>query len=414
MKTSDENKSETKWAPIFKDMAILMCVMGMIALICKLIMMPFEITTPTDTLVSLIRKGGVTAVKHKDAPLVVKDEPFIKELRKVTCQARPEHEEKGFFESLCGGIPGFGAGAREEQVNHINAQDNTGRTPLMWAVYSNYNNPPTADVMEYLFSQAKGQLAAYEKLATAKPDPKDKEAAAEKLAAAMDTECAMLNATLKEIQEQLNRGDNVSWNKKDVQRLYYLFALLQAPGIDVHATDIDGFTALHWAAWSGMPYCCFSLVQAGLDINAQEKNGYTPLMLAAMRGNADAVEMLLRLGADKELTNAKGATATSLATAAATSYHKSDTFVYTLIYSKQRNDFYARTVKALKDGVAHLSAEEIAKQMIAAWSRFERQLLDAAKNKEKAEDQEVKEEEEKVQDAAGEPAYSGDAAQENP
>lgn len=415
MKTSVENNSETKWKPIFKDMAILMCVMGAIALICKLIMEPFEITTPTDTLVSLIRKGSVSAVKHNDQ-LVVMDKPFVKELRKVVGRARKDEEEKSILDKVMDKL-GFGEDPNKPLPNVINAQDNTGRTPLMWAVYSNYNNPPTADVLDDLFSQLTEEFAAYKKQADAKIGSPGKKPTAQEIDSAreqLEKAVAKLNDTMNELQEQISKGTSITWNKKDVQRLYYLRELLQAPGVDVNMTDQDGFTALHWAAWSGMPYCCFTLVQAGLDINAKENNGYTPLMLAAMRGNADTVELLLRLGADKQATNAKGATAAALATAAAASYHKSDTVVYKFIYSKKRDAFYVRTVGALTGGVAPISTEEIEKQMNLAWMRYERQLLAKAKNKKATEDQEVKSEEEKVQDAAGEPAFSGDDAQENP
>lgn len=422
MKTSVENKNETKWAPIFKDMAILMCVMGGIALICKLIMMPFEITTPTDTLVSLIRKGGVTGVVENNKPSEVRDAPFIKELRKVTGQAKPEDEDAGFFDSLWEKI-GFAKNADQPAKNEINSQDNTGRTPLMWAVYANYNNPPMADVTDELFSQASDELNAYkealkEMFALAEREQRPTEEQLSKAEIAVNEAEAKLMATQEEIKKTRERGVSDMWNKKDVLRLYYLRALLNSPGIDVHIKDQDGFTALHWAAWSGMPFCSFMLVQAGLDINARENNGYTPLMLAAMRGNVDTVEMLLRLGADKDVTNNKGATATSLATSAATSYHKSDTVAYTLIYSKQRNKFYANTVKALNSGVTPMEPADIEKQMNAAWARFERQLLDKAQKenagKSQPQNDQIESEELNVEHAAGEPAFSGNPDQENP
>lgn len=414
MNTPDEKKAtETHWAPIFKDMGILMCVMGLIALICKLIMMPFEITTPTDTLVSLIRKGGVTAIVKEGKAPVIDDEPFMKELRLVTGQADPEaKQEESAIDKMLSYI-GLGSDSNEQKENNINTVDNTGRTALMWAVYSNYNTPPTANAIEEIYGQVADELAAYKDAALEEVPEGDPAKLTEKMDKVKESS-EKLWSSLNELKENVERGTTVTWNKKDVQRLYYLRALLAAPGINICAADKDGFTALHWAAWSGMPFCTFTLAQAGLDINAQENNGYTPLMLAAMRGNDDTVAMLMHLGANKEMTNAKGDTAATLAQAAATAYHKSDTVVYKLIYSKQRNAAYARTVKILTGGVDAMSAEDIEKQMNSAWARYERQLMDKAKAKTEQEAKEIKAEEKNVQDAAGEPAYSDNPDQENP
>ena len=172
-----DTKQKTEWLPIIKDMCILVCIMGALGYACNLAMKPFESVQVTDSLVSLIRKGGV-----QDG----KDDIFLKE---------------------------FAEGCKDNK-NFVNTPDSTGRTPLMWAVYTNFNNP------------------------------------------------------------QLSLA-------KDADRAYYVNELLNAPGVNIHAKDQDGFTALHWAAWSGMPHSAAMLIKAGLDINEKEANGYTPLMLAA-------------------------------------------------------------------------------------------------------------------------------------
>ncbi len=241
--TSVEEKSSVKWGPILLDMVILMALMGVLGYLSSLVMSIFETVTVTDSLVSLIRKEDV-----KDGT----DKPFADELKRVV-DANPEF---------------------------INTRDNTGRTPLMWTVYVNYNDP---------------------------------------------TESA----------------------KKDMKRLFYLNELLEVPGIRPGERDNDGFTALHWAAWSGMPACVKRLVQVGLDVNAQENAGFTPLMLAAMRGNAETVAMLLQLGADPTRTRANGDTAEKLATEHGTAYHKRSSFVYTLLYSKKRDQAYHAVSKLL-------------------------------------------------------------------
>lgn len=239
-----DTQHKTEWLPIIKDMCILVCIMGALGYACNLAMKPFESVQVTDSLVSLIRKGGV-----QDG----KDDIFLKE---------------------------FAAGC-EKHADFVNTPDSTGRTPLMWAVYTNFNNPELS-------------LA------------------------------------------------------KDADRAYYVQELLNAPGVNIHAKDQDGFTALHWAAWSGMPHSAAMLIKAGLDINEKEGNGYTPLMLAAMRGDDTVVKMLLQLGADTAATNNDGKTAAQLADEKGQAYDKRQSQVYTLIYSDKRSASYHITQQLLK------------------------------------------------------------------
>lgn len=239
-----DTQHKTEWLPIIKDMCILVCIMGALGYACNLAMKPFESVQVTDSLVSLIRKGGV-----QDG----KDDIFLKE---------------------------FAEGCKKHK-DFVNTPDSTGRTPLMWAVYTNFNNPELS-------------LA------------------------------------------------------KDADRAYYVQELLNAPGVNIHAKDQDGFTALHWAAWSGMPHSAAMLIKAGLDINEKEGNGYTPLMLAAMRGDDTVVKMLLQLGADATATNKDGKTAAQLADEKGQAYDKRQSQAYTLIYSDRRSASYHTTQQMLK------------------------------------------------------------------
>ncbi|MBQ2869388.1 MAG: ankyrin repeat domain-containing protein [Akkermansia sp.] len=239
-----DTQHKTEWLPIIKDMCILVCIMGALGYACNLAMKPFESVQVTDSLVSLIRKGGV-----QDG----KDPIFLKE---------------------------FAAGC-EDHKDFVNTPDSTGRTPLMWAVYTNFNNPELS-------------LA------------------------------------------------------KDADRAYYVQELLNAPGVNIHAKDQDGFTALHWAAWSGMPHSAAMLIKAGLDINEKEGNGYTPLMLAAMRGDDTVVKMLLQLGADTAAANNDGKTAAQLADEKGQAYDKRQSQAYSLIYSDERSKSYHATQQMLR------------------------------------------------------------------
>lgn len=250
-----DTQHKTEWLPIIKDMCILVCIMGALGYACNLAMKPFESVQVTDSLVSLIRKGGV-----QDG----KDDIFLKEFAEGT----------------------------KAHADFVNTPDSTGRTPLMWAVYTNFNNP---------------QLSL----------------------------------------------------SKDADRAYYVQALLNAPGVNIHAKDQDGFTALHWAAWSGMPHSVALLAKAGLDINEKEANGYTPLMLAAMRGDDAVVKVLLQLGADTAAVNAESKTAAQLAEEKGAAYDKRQSKVYSLIYSEERSKAYHATQSLLMSGVPSASIDQV-------------------------------------------------------
>jgi ankyrin repeat protein len=120
-----------------------------------------------------------------------------------------------------------------------------------------------------------------------------------------------------------------------------LRALLQK-GADVHATEGDGTTALHWASYrddlesvdlliragakvnaandlgatplwvasqNGSETMVRRLLAAGANPNAKLLLGETPLMMAARAGNSTIAELLLAKGADPDLRAARGQTA---------------------------------------------------------------------------------------------------------
>jgi ankyrin repeat protein len=77
--------------------------------------------------------------------------------------------------------------------------------------------------------------------------------------------------------------------------------LLQQDPALVRATEEDGSTPLHCAAWKGHPEVAAALLEAGADVSCQSTNGHyggTPLHAAA-HGNQRAVaELLIARGAD--------------------------------------------------------------------------------------------------------------------
>ncbi len=85
---------------------------------------------------------------------------------------------------------------------------------------------------------------------------------------------------------------------------------------DVNQAQVDGMTALHWAAYHDDLEIAKVLVDAKANVNAKNRYGVTPLSLACTNGNAAIVELLLKAGADPNTTLRGGETA--LMTAART------------------------------------------------------------------------------------------------
>ncbi len=85
---------------------------------------------------------------------------------------------------------------------------------------------------------------------------------------------------------------------------------------DVNAPQVDGMTALHWAAYQDDLESARRLVAAGANVKAENRYGVTPLSLACQNGNTKLVELLLEAGADPNTTLHGGETA--LMTAART------------------------------------------------------------------------------------------------
>lgn len=88
--------------------------------------------------------------------------------------------------------------------------------------------------------------------------------------------------------------------------------LLQT-GADVNAAQVDGTTALHWAAYHDDAEMAGLLVRAGADVSVANLYGVPPLAQACMNGNAAIVKLLLEVGADANTTMKGGETALMLA-----------------------------------------------------------------------------------------------------
>src|SRR5262245_49946118 len=90
-------------------------------------------------------------------------------------------------------------------------------------------------------------------------------------------------------------------------------ALLLQTGVDVNAPQVDGTTALHWAAYNDDAETAALLLRAKANANAVNRYGVPPLALAATNGNAAIVKLLLDAGADPNATQKGGETGLMLA-----------------------------------------------------------------------------------------------------
>ena len=69
-------------------------------------------------------------------------------------------------------------------------------------------------------------------------------------------------------------------------------------GTDVNVPQIDGMTALHWAAYHDDAETAELLVRSGADVNAENGYGVPPISVAATNGGIDIVTLLLDAGAN--------------------------------------------------------------------------------------------------------------------
>jgi hypothetical protein len=71
--------------------------------------------------------------------------------------------------------------------------------------------------------------------------------------------------------------------------------VLCARGADETEEDVEGFTALHWAAAMGDPACIRALVQVGANVEARDRHDTTPLHSAAGKGQVRTAAWLMRV-----------------------------------------------------------------------------------------------------------------------
>lgn len=147
--------------------------------------------------------------------------------------------------------------------------------------------------------------------------------------------------------------------KLETKRAPYLARLLNTSDVKIDQKDNDGWTALHWAAWSGLDRLSDMLIEKKANINSVEDNGFTPLMLAAMRGNYQVTALLLDKGANITAVNKFGKNAIQLAEEGAQAYQASFNITKTKVLKTPVNTF----VQAYEKTITRLFPEHVTRCM---------------------------------------------------
>ncbi|HEY5949697.1 MAG TPA: ankyrin repeat domain-containing protein [Kofleriaceae bacterium] len=85
-----------------------------------------------------------------------------------------------------------------------------------------------------------------------------------------------------------------------------LFAAMEAHGVDLLATNDDGFNALHAACEVGNAWAVRWLHERGHDLEARTGRGHTALQIACALGHLEAAQALVALGASVDAPSPDG------------------------------------------------------------------------------------------------------------
>ena len=117
--------------------------------------------------------------------------------------------------------------------------------------------------------------------------------------------------------EQAAKGE--PWNKRHRQFLDAVIANdlhtvmemakdREKYNLDLDYVDINGISALYWAAIMGHTQIVSFLLPAGASVHSRDLTGGTPLHAAAYQGNQNIVSLLIKQGADVNAVNNAGQT----------------------------------------------------------------------------------------------------------
>lgn len=118
--------------------------------------------------------------------------------------------------------------------------------------------------------------------------------------------------SLHRLNVSVDQGETILQIATQLESIDCLPILLSS-GVDIDATDNQGFSALHWCTLTGNTKCAEILIKAEANVNAKSHHGETALHLAARLGNLEYLECLTSAGAKINATNNHGATAIDFA-----------------------------------------------------------------------------------------------------
>jgi len=211
----------------------------------------------------------------------------------------------------------------------VNVIDDSGTTPLHWAVFGEHQdvtkkllaegalvNVPDNDGFTPLDTVAKG---GYTKLvqilikAGANLEARDNLGGTALYAAAGKGYTSIVKMLLNagaEVESRFTKTDDTALLFASAEGHDEVVSLLVEAGADVTATNRAGFFPLYQAALRGHDAVIKVLLEAGaLPNDPLEKDGETPLMAAAFGGHAAAVQALVDGGADVDAQNSRSKTA---------------------------------------------------------------------------------------------------------
>jgi len=101
-------------------------------------------------------------------------------------------------------------------------------------------------------------------------------------------------------------------NKSSTASAYAVRTLIRF-GADVKLADLQGHTALHWAAQCNQPEVIDILARANADLDMTNRQGDTAYVTAVKFNSPDALQHLIDAGCDRMMIDGLMGTAVSLA-----------------------------------------------------------------------------------------------------
>lgn len=92
------------------------------------------------------------------------------------------------------------------------------------------------------------------------------------------------------------------------QKWAQLQSVLTQGDRDINAAQVDGMTALHWAAWHDETVAANVLLKHGAEADIPNRYGVRPLTLACENANGELIEAFLKAGADSNAAQPGGET----------------------------------------------------------------------------------------------------------